>query len=78
MPFESHACIGFAHAFAIVNDLYACFSGIADKHLHLRGSGINGILHQLLNDRRRSLNDFTGSYLVGYAVGEKMNDVAHG
>ena len=34
----------------------------------MRCSSINGILHQLLNNRGRTLNNLTGCNLVGYTV----------
>ena len=69
MSLKSHTCIGFRHAFSVVGYLYQGASGIFKNHLNGSCSGINSILHQLLDNRSRALNYFTGSNLIGYRVG---------
>jgi hypothetical protein len=41
------------------------------------GSGIDGILHQLLDDRSRPLDDLAGCYLVGDGIWQQLDDVTH-
>lgn len=77
MTFEGQAGIGLAHAAAVVYHLHQCPAGVAYHHAYLRGAGVDGVLGELLNDRGGTLNDFAGSYLVGYRVGEELNDVTH-
>ena len=38
---------------------------------------IHGILHQLLDNRGRTLNHLPGSNLIGDRVGEQTNDITH-
>jgi len=41
-------------------------SAVCQGHVYAIGSGIDGVFHQFLNDRGRSLDDLTGGYLAGY------------
>jgi hypothetical protein len=41
------------------------------------GTGVNGILHQFLDDGRRTLDDLTSSYLVSHTIGKKLNYICH-
>lgn len=68
MPLKGKACIRLAHPFPIVNNLNGCFSGISDDDGYLRGSGIKAVFHKFLDDRCRTLDNFTSRYLIGYAI----------
>ena len=75
MPFESQAGIGFRHAAAVVNDLQGGAACVDHQHTDILGTGIHGILHQLLNDRSGTLNHLASGNLVSNGIGEKLNDV---
>ena len=66
MPLETEHGLIRRHSAPVVNDLYECPSGILNDHGHLICPCIYGILNQLLHHRRRSLNDLTCSYHIGY------------
>jgi hypothetical protein len=72
MTFESQTGIGLAHSLAIVDNLNTGAAGILDIDIYVAGSGIHGILHQLLDDRSRTLDNLSGSNLVGYRVGQQV------
>ena len=74
---EGKARIGFRHALSVVNHLDGCLSCIHHKHVDALCSGINGILHQFLDNRRRTLYHFACGYLVGYGIGEELDYIAH-
>ena len=42
-------------------------------HGYGRGTGINGVFHQLLNDRSRSLHHFTGGNLINCLLIQHSN-----
>ena len=77
MALERQPGIGLGHTLAIVDDLNGGAPGIYDNHVDGCGTSIDGILHQFLDDRGRTLYHLTSCYLVGYAVGKKMDDVLH-
>ena len=64
MPLESQARVGLRHAFAVVYHLYGGAPGINHQHMNVVGSGVYGILNQLLNNRSRSLNHFASRNLI--------------
>ena len=66
MPFKAQNGLVRRHSATVVNDLNQGPSGILDHHGNLVGSGIHGILHQLLHHRSRSLNDLSGSNHICY------------
>ena len=70
VPLEGQARVGVGHAHAIVNNLYQCPSGILEDNLDVVGTGINGVLHQLLDDRGRALDYLASSNLVGNRIGQ--------
>ena len=43
--------------------------------MDMTGTGIDGILHQLLNDGSRSLDDLASSNLVGDGIREEVDNV---
>jgi hypothetical protein len=78
MALEGQAGIGDRHAAAVVDHLDAGAAGIDDDDIDGLGAGIDGILHQFLDDRGGALDDLAGGYLVGYAIGKKGYYVGHG
>ena len=66
MTLKRQAGIRFAHSLAVVYHLHTSFPGIGHHHLHTSGSGINGVLHQFLDEGSGALNDFAGSNLIGH------------
>mgnify|MGYP000848748062 CR=1 FL=1 len=70
MSLEGHAGVSLGHALAVVNHLNECTAGVFDDDGDVCGAGVNGVFHQLLDNGGGSLDDFTGSYLVGDVVGE--------
>ena len=77
MAFKSQSGVGLRHALAIIYDLYRGASRIDDKHVDHGSTGINGILHQLLDDGSRPLNHLTSSYLVGNGIRQEMYQITH-
>ena len=77
MTLESQTGICRRHATAVVNDLNAGTPCIDHRHMDGAGTGINGVLHQFLDDGCRTLNDLTSSYLVCHTVGKKLDNVCH-
>ena len=69
MTFESQTGIRLTHALPVIDDLDRSPSGILNKHIDMPGTGIDGILHQLLDDGSRTLDDLPSSNLVGYGIG---------
>lgn len=52
------------HAAAVVSDPHIRLAAVGDFYLNGRGSGINGILDELFDARRRPFDDFTGSDFI--------------
>lgn len=69
MPFEGHAGIRFAHAFAIVYYLYQGFAGILDDQLYFRCLCVYGILQELFHGTCGTLDHLACSYLIGDVIG---------
>ncbi len=77
MALEGQACVGGAHAGAVVNDLYERPSGVFDDYLDFGGAGVYGVFHEFFHHRCGPLDDFAGSNLVGHGVGQEFYNVAH-
>ena len=77
MPLEGQARISLRHAGAVVDDLDRRSPCISHHHTDVACTGINGVLHQLLDDRGGALNDLASGNLVGYGIGKELNDVGH-
>ena len=69
MTLKRQTGIGFRHSLSIIYHQYTCTSGIDYSHINTCGTCINRILHQLLDDRGRTLYHLSCSYLVGYRIG---------
>ena len=78
MTLKSQAGIGLTHSTAVVDDLEAGASGIDGNDINAMGTGIYGVLHQFLDQRGRTLDDFACSYLVGDAIGKELYEVHWG
>ena len=68
MPLESHSGIGLRHPRTVVDNPYPRFSRILHLYVNIFRSGVDSILHKLLDHRCGTLYDFTGGYLVGHRV----------
>ena len=77
MALEGQSCVRLGHALSVVDDLDRGAPCVHYQHVDVLGSRIYRILHQFLDDGSRSLYHLSRSYLVGYAVGKQLNDVAH-
>ena len=77
MALEGQTGIGLGHAAAVVDDLDGRATGIDNDDIDDGGTGINGILDQLLDDGSRTLDDLASRYLVGDAIREKTYNVTH-
>lgn len=77
VAFEGHACVGRAHALAVINDLQECSTTISHQDADVIGTCIQCVLHQLFEAGGRSLYDLTGCNLVGDVVWQKMDDITH-
>jgi hypothetical protein len=53
------------------------FSGVFDDELDERSAGIDGVLHEFFDDGCGALHDFPGRNLIGYGIGEELDNVAH-
>ena len=73
MTFKCHSGIILCHSLAIIDDLNTGLARIREDDMDILRAGIDGILSQLLDDGRRSLDDFTSCYLIGNGVGEEMD-----
>ena len=77
MTLERQAGICLRHTLSIVDHLNHRSSGIHHHHMNGRSTGIHRVLHQLLDDRSRSLDDLTSSNLVGHTIRKQMNHITH-
>ena len=65
------------HAAAVVGDADHGRAAVADLHRHVLRSGVKGILHQLLDDRRGALDHLAGRDQVGDMRRQEVN-LRHG
>ena len=77
MTLKGQPGIGLRHAMSVVNDLYGGAARINDDDADALCAGIDGVLHQFLDDRSRSLDYLTGGNLIGHRVGKQLNNVTH-
>lgn len=77
MTLKGQPGVSLAHAAAVVYYLHQGAAGIAYHDADLRGSGVNGVLRQLLDHGGRTLYHLAGSYLVGDGVGKKPDYITH-
>jgi len=62
---------------AIIAHLNEFLAPIPDGDVYLRGTRIEGIFHQFLDDRGRSFHHLTGGDLVDEVIGELVNERNH-
>ncbi len=77
MALKGKSRVGCRHAAAIVDDLNQRAPRILDDYGDFRGSGVDGVFHQLLDHRGRALDNLARRNLVGHGVREELDDVAH-
>ena len=65
MTLQAQKCIVLAHAVTVIGHLDESFAALLYLDKDFVSTGVEGIFYQLLDDRRGSLNDFTGGDLVG-------------
>ncbi len=70
VPFEGHACVGLAHALAVIDDLYQGFAAFGYKELYFGGPCVDCIFQQFLHRAGRPLDHFSGGDLVGDIIGQ--------
>ena len=70
MPLEAQHGLVRGHSAAVVNHLDQCSPGIGQDYRHLGGSGIHSILHKLLDDGSRPLDDLPRRYHIGNVAGQ--------
>ena len=78
MAFKGQTGIRFGHATAVIDNLNGRTSGVDHQYIDGMGTGIDGVLDQLFDDRGRALYHLAGSYLVSHAVRKKLYYVSHG
>ena len=61
------------HSAAVVGDVDELAPAGLDVNADARGSGVQGVLDQLLDHRGRTLHDFAGGDFVGDMFGENVN-----
>ena len=76
MPRKTEHGILAIHAGTVVGDADQRPTAFLDGDVDRGGTSIERILHQLLDDRRGSLHDFTGRDLIGDGTGEN-GDTRH-
>src|SRR5688572_4620905 len=77
MAFKAQSGIGYAHAFAIINNLDKGLPGILYNEFYLGSACIYSIFQQFLYYRGRPLYYLTGSYLVGNVVRKQLDNTRH-
>jgi hypothetical protein len=75
MTLESQTRISLGHATAVIDDLNGCSSGIDDDNVDGLSTRIDSVLNEFLYHGGRALDDLTSGNLVGYAIGEKTDDI---
>ena len=75
VPLEAQTGVSLRHAAAVVNDHNHRLAGILHHQVYLGGSGIQGVLHQFLDGRCRTLNHLASRNLVGDTIRKKFNDI---
>jgi len=78
VSFEGQQRIVAAHADAVVGDAEQTAAGGEDLHGNARGSGVEAILDEFLDDARGTFDDFTGGDLIRHVFREKSNAVHAG
>ena len=76
VAFKREESIVLDHAVAVVGDTDELAAAGFDFDTDAGGSGIEGVFEELFDDGGGTLDDFAGSDLVGYQVGEDA-DAAH-
>jgi hypothetical protein len=76
MPVECQQGIFPVHAHSVVAHANERASSVLELDGDAHRAGIEGILHQLLDHRRRSLDDLSGRDLVGH-LSREYGDSAH-
>ena len=66
MALKGEARIGLRHALTVVDDLDGRAARVDHQHVNACGTGVDGVFHQFLDNRRRALDNLAGSYLVGH------------
>ncbi len=65
MPLQREARVGGIHPLAVVLDADERLAAHLDRHADARRAGVDGVLDELLHDRRGTLDDFARGDLVG-------------
>ena len=75
---ERHAGVDGRHAASVVHDLNQVLAAVAEVHLDRAGSGVDGILHHLLDHRRGAVHHLARGDLVRHHFGQQSDLVGHG
>ena len=78
MTLKGQAGIGLAHPHPVINNLNQGAARVLENNLDMGGLGVNGVLHQFLDDTGGALDDLASSNLVGYRIGKQFYHVTHG
>ena len=70
---ETQSRVVGGHADAVVVDADQPLAAVFDGDHDPSGRGVDGVLDQLLDDRRRALDDLSGGDLVGQVVGQLVD-----
>ena len=65
MAVEGHTRVDGRHARAVVDDLDQILAPVTEVDLHGTGTGVDGVLHHLLDHRCGTVDDLARSNLVG-------------
>ena len=77
VPLQRQLGVIRRHPLAVVFDAHQALAAKLDGHRDASGAGVDGVFDQLLDDRRRALDDLAGGDLVGELDREAMN-LRHG
>ena len=70
MALKGQTRVGGRHTLSVVDDLDGRAPGIQHDDADVAGTGVHGVLHQLLDDGSRALDNLAGCYLVGDGIGK--------
>ena len=77
MAHERVADVVPQNAGAVVGDPHVGDTAVLDLHRQRSGTGVDGVLHQFLDDRRRPFDDFAGGNEVRDVFRQDI-DLRHG
>ena len=78
MALKGQTRVGLAHPHPVIDDLDERAARVLKDNLDMSRLGVDGILHQFLDNAGGTLYHLAGSNLVGDRIGQKFNHITHG